>query len=184
MGLESSKVLISSHTDNADSAIHNLEKLIKLSDRMSLMSTKEMMNLSPLVHTYIGPDTTLKKIIDRQTEIAELIEKKVLEVRHAHTEKIRKEAIVLAHFNDRDGDDIKFTMNKGVCKVFINGEEKHVRVLTAIPPILEFDYISGSNSWTWKVNFDSRDCVGKSPRKLFTKTLKTILENDSIIVCD
>jgi hypothetical protein len=145
------------------------------------MSQKEMMNLTPMVHTYTGDDLTLEKIVDRQTQIANSIEQRILEVRNAHTERIRQQAIVMAHFNDRDGDDIKFTMDKGISKVFINGKELQVRVLTAIPPILEFDYISGSNTWIWNVNFTTRECTGKSPRTFITKTLKTTLENDSIM---
>lgn len=184
MGENSSKILIFQHTESVNAALDNLEKLIKLSDRMSLMTTKDMLNLSPTVHTYIGNDHSLRAIVNRQMEIAKVIETRILEVRRVHTEKNRREAIIMAHFNDRDGDDIKFSMNKGISKVHINGKEMQVRLLTAIPPVLEFDYISGANSWTWSVNFDSRECIGKSPRKLFTKTLKTTLENDSILVYD
>jgi hypothetical protein len=90
------------------------------------MSQKEMMNLTPMVHTYTGDDLTLEKIVDRQTQIANSIEQRILEVRNAHTERIRQQAIVMAHFNDRDGDDIKFTMDKGISKVFINGKELQV----------------------------------------------------------
>lgn len=180
MGIGYSKIRKTEYTSSARTALDNLEKLIRLSERTHLMSIKEIIRLTTTVNTYTGEDSSLKSIVEKQEETATTIEDLVLECQRKHTEHVRQHANIVAHFNDNDGDDIKFTISKGVGKVFINQVEYPVQIKSIISPIIEFEY-SAPNKWTWTVNVQSRECEGKSPRKLFTKTLKSILASDSVI---
>jgi hypothetical protein len=179
MGSQTSKIRETQYTDSADMALDVLERLIQTAEKIQLMTIKEMLRVRTTVNTYMGSDFTLTRIVAKQEVVAQKIEHKVQEAQRTYFEKIRKHASVLAHFNDRDGDDIIMTMINGISTLKINEKDTIVRIITAIPPLLEFEYTTGSNTWKWNVDFVTRNCVGTSPRTLYTKTLKTVLEDDS-----
>jgi hypothetical protein len=181
MGTQFTKIVNMQDTNSATVAINNLEKLIRLSDRIQYMDTKEMLKLTTTVNIYYGNDVTLTKIITKQEEVAKFIEQKVLEVQAKHMEEIRKNSRIILHFNDNDGDDIKFTLMNGIGRVFVNGVEYTININSAIPPIIEFEYMTSVNKWIWEVNFQTRKCKGRSPRTIFDKHLESMLQNDSVM---
>lgn len=179
MGGYNSRVISEQYTSSASAALDTLEHLIRLSERVELMTIKETMRLTTTVNTYSGTDASLEAIIDRQLQYAKQIEKRVLEAQGAYAAEVRKHSNISLHFNDNDGDDILFAVRYGVAKLVINGTEYPVRIQTAIPPVIVFGYTG--NEWTWNVNFDTKKCVGHSPRRFTTKKLESVLKNDSIL---
>jgi len=181
MGNESGKEINVVETDSADTAIDVLVDLATLATRLSHMSDQEAAKATATVNAYHGKNAIFHKIVAKQHAIAKPIQQRVAECRQKQTEAIRQRSKVVAHFNDGDGDDIKFTMDKGVCRVFVNGAELPVKLIVANPPLLQFEYTtSAPNKWIWSVNFQSRACEGRSPRTFMDKTLQSVLANDSV----
>jgi predicted GIY-YIG superfamily endonuclease len=110
----------------------------------------------------------------------DLVEQKIPEVK-SQTKEIEKQPDIVLHFNDNDGDDIKFIMSGKISKVFINNTEHAVKVNSAVSSVIEFEYVTPPNTWIWKVNFQTRECNGRSPRTFFDKRLSSVLQADSVM---